>query len=58
VLEATISSLADRMEASGGTGPVIVLIGKAMEGAEANWLSLWGKAEREPDPSQLKIATR
>jgi len=26
--------------------------------AEANWLSLWGKAEREPDPSQLKIATR
>ena len=42
VVEAEIAALADRMEASGGAGPVIVLIGKAMKGAEANWTSLWG----------------
>ena len=41
VIEAEIASLADRMEASGGSGPVIVLIGKAMKGAEANWASQW-----------------
>jgi uroporphyrin-III C-methyltransferase/precorrin-2 dehydrogenase/sirohydrochlorin ferrochelatase len=42
VIEAEIATLPDRMEASGATGPVIVLIGKAMLGAEANWTSLWG----------------
>jgi uroporphyrin-III C-methyltransferase/precorrin-2 dehydrogenase/sirohydrochlorin ferrochelatase len=41
VIEAEIASLADRMEASGGSGPVIVLIGNAMKGAEANWVNLW-----------------
>ena len=41
VIEAEIASLADRMEALGGSGPVIVLIGKAMKGAEANWASQW-----------------
>jgi uroporphyrin-III C-methyltransferase/precorrin-2 dehydrogenase/sirohydrochlorin ferrochelatase len=47
VIEGTIISLPDLMQNSGGNGPVIVLIGKAMKGAEANWASRWVK---EPTP--------
>jgi len=42
VVESDITTLPDRMEATGASGPVIVLIGKSMKGAEANWASQWG----------------
>ncbi len=52
VIEAEIAALADRMEASGGSGPVIVLIGKAMKGAEANWANLWASDHAQTQASR------
>ena len=49
VVEADIASLPDRMDATGVSGPVIVLIGKAMKGAEANWLGTWGASAYSDD---------
>ncbi|MBM3637468.1 MAG: uroporphyrinogen-III C-methyltransferase [Alphaproteobacteria bacterium] len=40
VIEATIASLADCMAEKERNGPVIVLIGRTMEGAGSNWESL------------------
>ena len=40
VIEGTIATLADRMAEKERTGPVIVLIGRAMEGAGSIWETL------------------
>ena len=40
VIEATIATLADRMADKERNGPVIVLIGRTMEGAGTNWEAL------------------
>ena len=47
VIEATIATLASRMADKERNGPVIVLIGRAMEGAAANWAELLPNAKSD-----------
>ena len=47
VIEATIATLASRMADKERNGPVIVLIGRAMEGAAGNWAELLPNAKSD-----------
>ena len=47
VIEATIATLAARMAEKERNGPVIVLIGRAMEGAASNWAELLPNAKSD-----------